>query len=68
MTKVVISTAGHEITIEADGADLDTAAAKALELWRATRDPQLSRGYNAAGFTTERSAAEGTFTSGYDHF
>lgn len=42
MTKVQIETAGHTITVEADGADLDTVAAKALELWTATRDPQIA--------------------------
>jgi hypothetical protein len=67
MTKVVITTAGHEITVEADDVDLDQAAAKALELWQATRDPQMARGYNTAGFVTERSGAQGGYTSGYDH-
>lgn len=67
MTKVVIEVAGHSVTIEADDTDLDTTAAKTLELWTATRDPQMTRAFGSAGFTSERSAAEGTFTSGYDH-
>ena len=67
MTKVVIETAGHTITVEDDDTDLNAAAAKALELWHATRDPNLTRGFSATGFSTERSGAEGGFTSGFDH-
>ncbi len=66
MTKVHIEAFGHIITVETD-TDLDAAAAKALELWRSTSDPAHTRGPGAAGFTTERSGAEGTFTSGFDH-
>lgn len=66
MTKVVIDVAGHSVTIEADEG-LDAVAAKALELFQATRDPQMTRGYNAAGFLMERSGAQGDYTSGYDH-
>jgi hypothetical protein len=67
MTKVVIETAGHVITVEDDDSNLDTAARKALELWLATRDPNMLRGYSVAGFTSERSGADGTYVSGYDH-
>lgn len=61
MTKVDITTAGHTVIVECDG-DLDVVAAKALELWRATRDPRIDRAYGATGFTTER--ADGSYCDG----
>lgn len=66
MTKVQIETAGHVVLVEAD-TDLDAVAAKALELWQATRDQHPGRGFSAAGFSSERSGADGTYTSGFDH-
>ncbi|WP_416902744.1 hypothetical protein [Micromonospora echinospora] len=63
MTKVDITTAGHTIIVEADG-PLDQVAAKALELWRETRDPKLDRAHGAAGFTAERS--DPVYVSGHD--
>jgi hypothetical protein len=63
MTKVDITTAGHTIIIECDG-DLGTVAAKALELWRETRDPKIDKSYGTTGFSTERS--DGPFWSGHD--
>ncbi|MCX4470468.1 hypothetical protein OOK41_09130 [Micromonospora sp. NBC_01655] len=53
MTKVDITTAGHTIIVESDD-DLDTVAAKALDLWRATRDPRLDRAAGPSGFHIER--------------
>jgi hypothetical protein len=64
VAKVDITTAGHTIIVEADGADLDVIAAKALELWRATRDPKLDQAYAPTGFTTERS--DPLYVSGHD--
>lgn len=52
--KVEIVTAGHSITIEDNDCGLDAVATKALELWWATRDPKLDRGYGTAAVTTER--------------
>jgi hypothetical protein len=66
MTKVEIDSAGHRVTVDAADADLDTAAAKALELWNATSKSPASRGPAAAGFITERSSADGLYTSGHD--
>lgn len=55
MTKVDITTAGHTVVVDADE-PLDMVAAKALELWRDTRDPAIRSGYGATGFSTERAA------------
>lgn len=63
MTKVDITTAGHTVIVEAD-ATLDEVAAKALELWQATRDPKLDQVHGATGFVAERS--DPTYTSGFD--
>lgn len=63
MTKVDITTAGHTVIVESDE-DLDTVAAKALQLWQDTRDPRLDRVHGATGFVAERS--EPTYTSGFD--
>ena len=63
MAKVDISTAGHTIVVESD-ADLNTVAAKALELWQATRDPKLDVAQGTAGFVAERS--EPLYISGHD--
>jgi len=57
MAKVDLTTAGHTVIVEADE-PLDVLAAKALELWRATRDPKLDRNWAATGFTAERSNGE----------
>ncbi len=65
MTKVHIEAYGHIVTVESD-ADLDGVAAKALDLWQATHDPAPTRGPGTAGFTSERSGADGTYTSGHD--
>lgn len=64
VTKVDITTAGHTVIVESDSNDLDTVAAKALQLWRDTRDPKLDRATGAAGFVVERS--EPTYISGHD--
>ncbi len=64
MTKVHIEAFGHIVTVEAD-TDLDGVAAKALDLWQATRD-QRPQSVPAAGFTTDRSGAQGNYTSGPD--
>lgn len=50
-TKVDITTAGHTVVVESDS-DLETVAAKALELHQATRDPGIARGYGTSvGFS-----------------
>jgi hypothetical protein len=64
VTKVDITTAGHTVIVESDQADLDTVAAKALELWRSTRDPKLDQAQAAAGFQAER--ADAVYVSGHD--
>jgi hypothetical protein len=56
MTKVDITTAGHTIIVDSDD-PLDTVAAKALELWNATRDPALNRAYGTTGFAAERASS-----------
>lgn len=53
MPRVEIVTAGHQITVDDDTCGLDAIATKALELWWATRDPKLDRGYGTASMTTE---------------
>lgn len=53
MAKVDITTAGHTIIIEDDSSSLDAICMKALELWHATRDPKLDRGYGTASMATE---------------
>ena len=63
MTKVDITTAGHTVIVESDE-DLNTVAAKALQLWRDTRDPKLDRVHGASGFVAERS--EPSYVSGHD--
>ncbi|HEX2419712.1 MAG TPA: hypothetical protein VHJ83_16560 [Micromonosporaceae bacterium] len=55
MVKVDITTAGHTIIVESDKDDLETVAAKALDLYRETRDPKLDRAYATTGFHAERS-------------
>ncbi|MCX5066648.1 hypothetical protein OOJ91_12240 [Micromonospora lupini] len=44
MARVEITTAGHTISVDADG-PLDQVAGKALYLWERTRDPNLVRAY-----------------------
>jgi len=63
VTKVDITTAGHTIIVESDEG-LDIVAAKAIELWRDTRDPMLGKSYGTMGFVTERS--DGPYVSGHD--
>jgi hypothetical protein len=58
VVKVDITTAGHTVIVESDKDDLDTVAAKALELYRETRDPKLDRAYATAGFHAERSSPD----------
>lgn len=53
MTKVDITTAAHTVIVEADE-PLDAVAAKALELWRATRDPKLDQAWGVTAAITER--------------
>lgn len=62
--KVDITTAGHTIVIDVEGGDLDTVAAKALELWHATRDPRIDKAFGSSGFSLER--ANPDYTSGHD--
>jgi hypothetical protein len=64
VTKVDITTAGHTVIVEIDGGNLDEVAAKALELWKATRDPRLDKAYSPSGFQMERSNPD--YISGYD--
>jgi hypothetical protein len=52
VTKVDITTAGHTIIVEADEPLADVAA-KALDLWRETRDPKIDRAYGSTGFQAE---------------
>lgn len=66
MARVEVTTAGHSVIVEAGDVDLDAVAAKALELWRATHTDQSNRGPATAGFTSERSGAQGNYTSGPD--
>lgn len=64
MTKVDITTAGHIVIVEASD-PLDVVAAKALELWKATRDPALDRATGATGFIAERAGGV-EYTSAHD--
>lgn len=53
VTRVEITSGGHQVVVEAAGR-LRTIAGKALELWRATDDRALTRGYGTSvGFHTE---------------
>lgn len=54
MAKVDITTAGHTVIVEDDTASLDAVATKALELWWATRDPKIDRGFGVAGQVAEQ--------------
>lgn len=56
MAKIDITTAGHTIIVEDDNATLDAVALKALELWWATRDPKLDRGFGVSGMATDMTA------------
>jgi hypothetical protein len=53
MTKVDITVAGHIVIVEADE-PLDTVAAKALELFRATETSEITKTMSATGFSMER--------------
>jgi hypothetical protein len=50
---VQIEVAGHVVEVDSAKDDLDAVAAKALELFTATKDPDLQRGFPATGFATE---------------
>lgn len=52
-TRVEITAAGHQVVIETTGC-LSDVAQKALELWRATDDKALTKGYGTSvGFHTD---------------
>jgi hypothetical protein len=51
--RVQIEVAGHVVEVDSAKDDLDAVAAKALELFTATKDPDLQRGFPATGFATE---------------
>lgn len=56
-TEVVISTGGHTVSVSKPGESLDTVAAKALELWRTTRDDEgLRRSFGISYAETELAA------------
>lgn len=64
MPKVDITTAGHTVIVEANDVSLDWVAAKALDLWRQTRDPKLDRAWGVTAAVTE--VGRGEYVSGYD--
>jgi hypothetical protein len=48
-TRVEITSGGHQVVIECAGT-LAAVSKRALELWRATDDQAIMRGYNTVGF------------------
>lgn len=54
MARIELTTAGHSVVIDDDTTNLDAIATKALELWWATRDPRIDRGFGVAGLTVEQ--------------